>query len=169
MTPTPIPADIGEYLKYEPETGHLTWTRRVRATGTNHVGKIAGAVRAKDRPYIDVKFRGVKYPAARIAYFLMTGQQPVEIDHIDGDRSNNRWTNLRDCTRAQNCRNRRGRLVRRTALKKGVHPSGSFRFAALIGVNGRVLRLGTFETEAEAYAAYCDAARRYHGEFARLT
>lgn len=86
-------------------------------------------------------------------------------DHISGETLDNRRANLRYATRADNCRNAR---VRRdnTSGFKGVHTVAG-RFVARIQVDGKRISLGMFGTPEEAYQVYCDAAMRYHGEFAR--
>lgn len=88
------------------------------------------------------------------------------VDHIDGNRLDNRRTNLRVCTQTENSRNRR-RHTNNTSGYKGVskRPSGSYR--AQIKVDGKKIHLGTFASAEEAHKAYCNAARKYHGEFFR--
>jgi hypothetical protein len=94
----------------------------------------------------------------------VTGDDPGdEIDHEDGDGLNNRWTNLRPASHAQNMHNNGG--WRRHELPKGVKPMRG-RFQARICVNYVVTHLGTFDTPEGAHAAYCEAAERLHGEFA---
>lgn len=88
-----------------------------------------------------------------------------EIDHIDGDGLNNRKSNLRHCSRAENCRN-----VRRGSIK-GVHIDKRKllrKYMAKITSNGKTTFLGMFSTAAEAGMAYNEAAKKLHGEFASI-
>jgi HNH endonuclease len=98
----------------------------------------------------------------RAAWLLRNGSWPeFEVDHEDGDRSNNRWVNLRLATRSQNRQN----LAVRT--KKG-GLRGATRFGAKWRAQIRVpgarsqTHLGVFETEQEAHEAYCKAKREFH-------
>jgi hypothetical protein len=97
---------------------------------------------------------------------LIMGANPKQlIDHINHNTLDNTRTNLRLCTHAENMKNR---LVCRSSSTglKGTFPNGSGKFRARIVVDGRRIWLGTFLSPADAHAAYCTAAKKYHGEFA---
>lgn len=88
-----------------------------------------------------------------------------EVDHINGDGLDNRRSNLRLCTRAQNSWNSKSKL----SDMKGVHRTkGSKPWVALIRVNGKRHYLGNFLTKIEGARAYNDAAKKYYGDFAYL-
>ncbi len=92
------------------------------------------------------------------------------IDHINGNALDNRKSNLRECTLAENLRNRKIHKNNRSGLK-GVYcdPRRKNRpWNAKIVVDGRKVYLGAFAASAEAFAAYVAAAHKYHGEFARF-
>lgn len=91
---------------------------------------------------------------------------PGIVDHINGNGLDNRRSNLRICTHAQNLMNRGASKTNRTGLR-GVtaHRKNSFR--ARIRVHGKLHDLGCFRTAEEAGAAYDAAARQLHGEFYR--
>lgn len=93
---------------------------------------------------------------------------PVNVDHIDGNRINNCRSNLRKCTRAENSKNRRAQINNKSGFKGVSWNSSSLRWRAQIGHNGKKIYLGQFEDPEEAYAAYCRAALELHGEFANL-
>lgn len=86
------------------------------------------------------------------------------VDHINGNGLDNRKTNLRVCTNAENCRNSRLREHTERGMR-GVMPLPSGNWGAQIGVNYRKIFLGTFPSKEEAHNAYCKAAVKYHGKF----
>jgi hypothetical protein len=92
----------------------------------------------------------------------------VKVDHRDGNGLNNTRKNLRYATYAQNNRNARLRKDNPTGFK-GVHlKRSSGKFQALIRVDKVRIHLGSFVTPEEAHAAYCKAAKKYFGAFARF-
>lgn len=89
-------------------------------------------------------------------------------DHIDGDGLNNRRDNLRAATKSENMHNS-GRKAANTSGYKGVGWCRRLgRWRARIRTSSGRKYLGSYDTREAAYAAYCDAAERIHGEFARL-
>lgn len=90
------------------------------------------------------------------------------VDHIDGNKLDNRKQNLRICTNAENCRNR-GMQANNTSGYKGVSWSKvANKWTARIKADGSYKGLGYFDTDKKAAQAYNDAAIQYHGEFAKL-
>lgn len=94
--------------------------------------------------------------------FLLDVPEGMIVDHRDGNGLNNRRSNLRICTPAENSRNRRPHLGRKY---KGVYRRGNSYFASIC-VNGKSIYLGTFEHDEAAASAYDRAAKIYHGDFA---
>jgi hypothetical protein len=142
--------------------------RRELPNRRGKVGDVMGCINSGGRKVIRID--GRMYYASRLAFLYMTGSFPTyEVDHIDRDRLNNRWENLREATRSQNCGNKSGggRLSKLSPLPKGVCRQGSRTFGARITKGGaRNVWLGTFDTVAEAAAAYIAAAQARYGEFA---
>jgi hypothetical protein len=166
----PLTADqLRALLDYNPETGVLTWRARQgkrRNWDTRRSGKSAGSFAGG---YIRVTLHLHRYQAHQLAWLWMTGEwPPARIDHIDTNRANNRWANLRLATNSQNKMNARVRADN-TSGYKGVHwVSRERKWLATITVDGVKKRLGLFHTPSEAHAAYREAATRLHGEFARF-
>lgn len=150
-------------LSYCPLSGVLRWrfnsTAR-RQWNTRYAGAVAGTF---DGKHLSVRVDGRRYPAHRIAWLIIYGDAPKEIDHANGDGTDNRIANLRAATRSQNMWNR---PVRRDSAHgiKGVTRNGK-RFSAKCYVAGRDHYLGTFDTAEEAGAAYRKFAEQAHGQF----
>lgn len=146
---------LRELITYEPATGRFFWLKPTARCCK--VGDIAGYT-VNSHGYVRININGRSYGAHRLAFLIMTGEWPTyEVDHIDGDPSNNRWMNLREATRAQNNQNRRNAGVGRC--------NGKWR--AYIKVYGIQRHIGMFDTEEEAIAAYRTVARQAFGEYAR--
>lgn len=165
IKPMPSIEWLNERFTYEPATGllrHRKWTG-----GTAHAGTVAGA-RLKSG-YIRVACQGDYYLAHRLIWKMMTGDDPpAEIDHIDGLRANNRWSNLRCASRAENSHNTR-RPSTNTSGFKGVYwHEKAAKWRAVIKNGGDTpIHLGYFTRPEDAHAAYRAAAERMFGEFAR--
>lgn len=89
-----------------------------------------------------------------------------QVDHKDSNGLNNVRENLRLVVQAQNKINRKKYKNNKSGYK-GVCPEND-KWRADIQVNGKRIYLGAFDTKEDAYAAYCEAAKTHHGEFARL-
>ena len=155
--------EVRRLLRYESETGTFFW--RVDTKNTL-AGDVAGS--RQSRGYWHIGIKNHLYMAHRLAWLYVTGEWPDgHIDHINGNRSDNRFVNLRIATNSENARNSR-RRINNACGYKGVHYKKRLnKFVAQINVKGRVHHLGVFPTAAEAHAAYCKAAKEYFGEFAR--
>lgn len=99
---------------------------------------------------------------------IMNAPNNMEVDHIDGNRTNNQRTNLRLATRAENARNAKP-YNGGTSQYKGVYwLKKQRRWRARIRVDGQFISLGCYGTEEAAAIAYDNAAVTYFGDFARL-
>ena len=151
-------ARLRDLLHYEPETGAFMW----RATGKGRppLGAPAGLV-DKQSGYRCICVGGRKY-AHRLAFLYMTGSWPLHlVDHINGDRSDNRWCNLRDMPRIINQQNRRTATSGSASGLLGAHKKRG-RWSSQIKVRGQLVKLGVFDTAQDAHNAYIAAKRRFH-------
>jgi hypothetical protein len=158
------PEIVREMLDYDPETGVLKW--RVRPSQGVRAGSATGCLR--EDGYLGVRIRMQTHLAHRLAWLWMTGDWPPsghEIDHINTNRADNRWGNLRLATRSQNRMNSAGVLGRE--LPKGVTKAKRGGYVAAIAVSGKMIHIGSFATPKLASAAYERAAKEAFGEFAR--
>lgn len=155
-------------LRYDPASGAFIWqVERTCRGGRVMPGDIAGT--PKDG-YIQIKVLGRQWRAHRLAWLYMTGALPpagFEIDHINGQRSDNRWANLRQVTRSQNNYNL-GVSKRNVSGTKGVSwVAARNKWLARLKVEGRVVHLGEFDLLSDAVAARKAGERAHHQEFAR--
>jgi len=98
---------------------------------------------------------------------LIAAELVQEVDHRDRDTLNNRRGNLRRGSHSQNCFNRRAQSNNHSGFKGVSFDRSRNKWAAEIQTNGHRVRLGRFPTREAAAAAYAEAAKKYHGEFAR--
>lgn len=105
----------------------------------------------------------------RLHRWLLNADHSDDVDHANGDGLDNRRENLRRATSAQNARNAHKR-AQCTSQYKGVNwdANGRLSWRARIRVDRKLIHIGRFATEEEAARAYDEAARRLHGEFARV-
>jgi len=123
-------------------------------------GAVAGYV--GNDGYVRIRASGTRFLAHRLAWFYVHGTWPVgEIDHINGDRSDNRIANLRDVSRLTNRQNmRRAQADNRSGLL-GVSLANN-RCKASIRSGGKNHHLGYFSSPEAAHAAYVAAKRQRH-------
>lgn len=158
--------ELKKRFRYDPETGYFY--HLLRADGRSNAafaGRRAG--RIVSNGYAQLKFLGKDFSAHRSAWAMHYGVWPLgTIDHIDGDRANNKISNLREATQSQNNANM-GKRAGTSSRFKGVtrHPSGKW-LAQIKSPDGKRY-LGYFTSEDAAASAYISAAKKYFGSFAR--
>lgn len=164
---------LSECFSYYPDTGALIWRKRpehhfastsyAERFNNRYAGTAAGSQNGAG--YLHVGIGGVMHRVHRIAWALSTGEWPtVKIDHKDGDRSNNKWLNLRladDAGNSQNCKIR----IDNTSGYKGVFAS-STGWRSKISARGKRYDLGRFNSPELAHEFYDLAAQMLHGQFA---
>jgi hypothetical protein len=162
LKPRHSPAQIARLLSYDPLTGELTWKTDVGNRGL--AGRVAGYF---DGRYRRVQIEGNAYLAHRLAWCLRVGDWPEEfIDHADGDKTNNKWLNLRSASAGDNQANRRN-LRSNTSGVKGVSwHKGHEKWYARVAHKGKSYFLGLFTNLVDAAAAVSSKRENLHKEFA---
>ena len=148
-----------ELLDYDPRVGVFMW--RVSVNGRVDPGDVSGYI--METGYIEIRIDGERHLAHRLAWFRVHGAWPTgHIDHIDGNKLNNRITNLRDVDRAVNMQNlKTAQSNNLSSGLLGVYPNKK-RWGAKITVNRTVYLLGTHDTPEEAHQVYLGAKRLLH-------
>lgn len=125
-------------MKYDPKTG-----------------KFSGEIKIYDSgDYTTVCLKGKWYLAHRLAFFLMTGRWPYpETDHINGDKKDNRWENLRECTQSENQHNSKIPINNTSGVKGVSFDNRVGKWKAYITIKGKQTYLGSFLQKSEAIAA----------------
>jgi hypothetical protein len=169
-TSTTIPISyLRDCFDCDPATGVIRWRERPlshfsderaqRLVNTQHAGREAGTINATNGYrgiILSVYGQKIQTLAHRVVWALAYGEWPKEIDHRNRIRTDNRLSNLREATHAQNHQNRTPRgasLDTRNELG---------RWHARIGLNYQRIYLGTFDTEEDAHQAYLAAKAKYH-------
>ena len=170
-TDLPTPETLRKLLSYDPDTGLLTWKRRplemfaTKRAGNSWNSRLCGKPalsydngRGYKRGMIFNKF----HLAHRVVYAIYHGAWPVnQIDHINGDKSDNRIANLRDVTHAENGRNTPMR-INNTSGHTGVSWNiNAGKWRARIMVRGKTKHLGFFPGIEDAIAARAAADVKY--------
>ena len=140
---------------YDPDTGVFT-----RLADGYVMGK-------PDRKgYLLTWLKDWRFRSHRLAWFYMTGAWPTqEIDHINGDTSDNRWTNLRECSHQQNNHNQPLRRNNKSGVK-GVHLNRRGKWQVQVCLNYKIHHGGSYERLEDAERVARQLRERLHGEFA---
>lgn len=154
---------LQEVFVFDPETGILR--NRITRHNKAKLGDVAGMPNSNG--YLLVRVDRSVLRVHRIAWMLHYGSDADgDIDHINGDRSDNRIENLRQATRSENLWNRGATKINTSGAKGVSWDKRRRKWRSRIGVNYKKIVLGYFQTVAEAAEAYRNGAEKYHGAFA---
>ena len=163
---------LKEALAYNPETGLFTWKRRPIhhfssecrqvAFNTARASKTAGT---ETRNYVTLSLVGENWKAHRVAFFFVTGKEPIcEVDHINRNKKDNRFCNLREAARTINRFNCNPSIRNRSGTV-GVHwDKGCCKWAAKIKRSGKAKHLGVFDKLEDAIEARAKAETIYYAD-----
>lgn len=155
---TPTQIELKTLFCYDPNIG--VFTRLIRACPSAAAGSIAGYI---ENGYVRIFIKHRKFPAHRLAWLWAYGEYPlVMLDHINGNRSDNRIVNLRQATASENSQNvNKAHRDKKSGPLLGAYRNGS-KWRAQICVNGKVKTLGAFSDEQSAHLAYMKEKSKIH-------
>jgi hypothetical protein len=151
-------------LHYDPDSG--LFKNKVWRSSRSLPGQIIGTVDGKG--YLHTIINQKIYRLHRLAWLYVEGYIPKYVDHINRDRTDNRWLNLRGANCTQNAGNS-GIHKHNTSGYRGVSLNKkSGKWHAQIKINGKQTYLGRFDTPEEASLTYNKAAKEHFGAFATI-
>jgi hypothetical protein len=148
---------------FEYRDGALYW--RVKPCRRDPIGMKAGWV-DPSRGYSMINYLRKRYYGHRIIYLMHNGYLPKEVDHIDGDKTNNRIENLRTCTHSQNGQNKPAQSNNKSGVKNVVWSEPRKKWVVYLTVDGKNRNFGGFEDLELAALMASEVRDKYHGAFA---
>ena len=161
MSVDKLQQELKRQLSYCEKTGMFTWL--IKPNGRIKAGDVAGGKHHSG--YWNIKFLNKNYSAHRLAFLYMTGSIPKYVDHIDGNKSNNSWVNLRECTHSQNHFNCKIKSNNTSGYKGVYFRKDRKTWVAVCKTIEKKVYLGSYKTKEEASLAYINFAKVNHGEF----
>ena len=164
--PMPPYDELSKYLKYNPETGVGTWI----VSPCNRIKSLTIAGCYNRMGYLDIKYKNKLYRGHRLFWYLQTKKDPSHftIDHIDQNKANNKFCNLRLATHTQQCQNVFIYKNNTTGVRGIRWREFRQRYEARIVFDGKRIQLGSFRTFDQAVAARQSKELELYGEFSPL-
>lgn len=152
---------LKELLHYNPDTG--IFTNRITRSSNAIIGNVSGCVyNSNGKTYRLIRIDNTNYRVHRLAWLYITGSFPNKnIDHIDGDGTNNKFSNLRSVDQQENQRNKRKYANNKSGLSGVFFNRTLEKWEAHIGIHGRRKYLGVFDDKFEAICAKKSAESKY--------
>lgn len=155
---------LRKIISYDPETGIFIWKE---ARSNVRINQQVGTFGV--RGYLQVQIDKRRYFGHRLAWFYMTGAWPKDqIDHINLDKSDNRFENLREATASENMSNKFARPDNKSGLRGVIWMASRKKWKSQIKYNRQSKYLGYFDCPAAAHLAYQIEADVCFGAFARI-
>lgn len=146
-----------------------------RVINVNTIPNTVFLIDARDLPLLDGKMWCMnnhgyitRKQNIKLHRIIANAPQNMTVDHINGNKADNRRSNLRICAQAENSRNVRTSKSNTSGYKGVWWHCQNKKWRASITLNGKPIHLGLYDDKIEAAKAYNKAAIRYHGEFAKL-
>lgn len=158
--------ELKQVLHYDPDTG--IFTQRGISVGRRTEGYVVGT--ATPHGYVSISVLGKRVLAHRLAFLYMTGEFPTEfVDHIDCKKGNNKWSNLRGCSKRQNGWNRGPTKLNTSGIKGVSFDKVHKQWVVRLQVDGKYKNYGRFPTLQEAAVVAQKEQLEHHGEFSNLS
>jgi hypothetical protein len=141
---------------FEYKDGALYWRKNGKKAGTRH-----------HTGYTQISFQRSSYNAHRLIFLMQHGWLPEVIDHIDGDRANDKIENLRPASWSQNLQNMQIRPTNKSGHKNVSWCNARRKWVVQLSIDGHQTNLGRFEDLELADLVATEARAKYHGAFAR--
>ncbi len=158
--------EVLSVLRYEANSGTFRWIKAIRCHGGGRPAMSTAGT--EHQGYVQIKVYGRVYRAHHLAWLIMTGEWPPEggdVDHIDRNRANNAWSNLRPASRAQNNVNSNGRSDNKSGQAGVSFRKDTRKWHARITFEGRIILLGNYERLEDAIAARQATEKIAYGAF----
>ena len=155
-------------LNVDIEKGKAYWAHQDRGCHRHLIGQEAGCLKhsSREKHYWYIRINGFLYKRSHIIFTVKTGRWPLDqIDHIDGDSTNDSGDNLRECNQKQNMQNMKSKK-KSSNLPMGVRQRPNVNYQAYIRIENAMKGLGTFSTLQAAQDAYIAGRKKHFGEFA---
>lgn len=156
--------ELKELFTYHPETGEFYWNKL-----NSGIKKNLKAGNDKGNGYIQISIYKKRYLAHRLAWMYVHGTFPrLFIDHINGNKADNRIDNLREADKAQNAHNSKLSNANKSGAKGVIFYKRYGTWQADITYRGKSYYLGRFETKEEAKQVRDNFAIKLHGDYAKF-
>ena len=155
--------DILQHFEYK--DGHLCWKKRSSFASRITVGDKAGNINCTG--YVHIIFKGYCYKEHRLIWLMFNNDIPKYLDHINGNRSDNRIENLRPANQNENNQNAKKRKDNTSGVKNVSFDKGRKKWIVRVQINKKTKYLGCYDDLELAALVAEEARNKYHKEFAR--
>lgn len=146
-------------LAYNEDSGEVYFTFPLKSRNGSFI-----EVRTKPTGYKSITYCGFRFFVHRLIFLLKGLPEPLIVDHVNQDKSDNRWVNLRSVNKRQNNTNQGLRKDNTSGYKGVYYHKDNKSWMSRISLNGKMVYLGSYPSVEEAANAYDKAVSTYHGE-----